>query len=184
VTADYVISAYLRSEDGVYVNLFVPSRVSWSQGGRRRALEQTTEYPAKNLTTITVTAGSADRFAVYLRVPHWSGSSTTIAVNGKRLLDPVRPGTFYRIERDWTSGDKIEYEIDQTHRYEAVDAQTPDQVALLRGPQVMFAMVDEQPRLSRAELVGFQRTGFLAFPTLPFGSIGDQTYQTYVKVAS
>lgn len=184
VTADYVISTYLKSDDGVYVNLFVPSRVSWSRGGQRRSLEQRTDYPAKNLTTFRVTTSSADKFAIYLRVPQWAGASTTVAVNGKRLREPVQPGSFYRIERTWTTGDKIEFEIDQTARYEAVDKQTPDQVALIRGPQVMFAILDEQPRLTTAELQRFQRTGDIGFPVLPFGSIADQTYQTYVRIAT
>ena len=35
--------------------------------------------------------------------------------------------------------------MDQTVRCEPVDAQTPGQVALLRGPQVMFALAEFSP---------------------------------------
>ena len=32
VTADYGISSYFDDDDGIYVNLFVPSRVTWKRG--------------------------------------------------------------------------------------------------------------------------------------------------------
>src|ERR1700691_3304954 len=42
VTADYGISSYLRAPDGVYVNLYVPSRLSTT----RYSILQETDYPA------------------------------------------------------------------------------------------------------------------------------------------
>jgi uncharacterized protein len=42
LAADYHISAYLRSADGVYVNLFTPSSVKWADGSGRYALTQQT----------------------------------------------------------------------------------------------------------------------------------------------
>ena len=45
ITADYGISSYLSASDGVYVNLYVPSRLTWKQNGTRFALVQTTQYP-------------------------------------------------------------------------------------------------------------------------------------------
>ena len=46
LTADYGISSYLRAPDGIYVNLYVPSRVSWKQGATRCSILQETDYPA------------------------------------------------------------------------------------------------------------------------------------------
>ena len=72
-------------------------------------------------------------------------------------------------------------EIDQALRYEPVDAQTPNQVALLRGPQVMFALSETQPKISRQELAR-PTTGNL--PLRPFGAIRDEVYQTYWQVSA
>ena len=47
LTADYGISSYLRSSNGVYVNLFVPSRVTWKQGNARVTMTQETNYPPR-----------------------------------------------------------------------------------------------------------------------------------------
>ncbi len=38
LTADYGISSYYPAKEGIYVNLFLPSRVSWMQNWRRNAL--------------------------------------------------------------------------------------------------------------------------------------------------
>jgi DUF1680 family protein len=178
VTADYGISSYLRAQDGIYVNLYVPSRASWKQGAGRCSILQETDYPAGKNVTLTLTTPSTSDFTVYLRIPAWAGKGTTVAVNGRRLRAEVAPG-FFPVRRQWKTGDKIEFEIDQPLRYEPVDAQNPSQVALLRGPQVMFAVTESQPKLSRRQLT---RTETGDIPLRPFGSIRDEVYQTYWEV--
>jgi len=113
-------------------------------------------------------------------------------VNGHRVRSQLAPG-FFPLRKQWKTGDKIELEIDQSLRYEPVDAQNSSQVALLRGPQVMFALADKQPRLSRRvfssariekvhgdDWVARTETGDIRLR--PFGSIGDEVYQTYWEV--
>ena len=196
VTADYGISSYLRAHDGndgIYVNLYVPSRVSWKQGATRCSILQETDYPAGSGITLTLTAQPANDFTVYLRIPAWAGKGTTVWVNGHRVRAELAPG-FFPVRRKWKTGDKIELEIDQSLRYEPVDAQNPSQVALLRGPQVMFALTETQPRLARRQLISAKvekahgedwvaRTETGDIRLRPFGSIGDEVYQTYWDVA-
>ncbi len=180
LTADYGISSYLRAPDSIYVNLYVPSRVTWKQGSRRCSILQKTDYPVKNETTLTLAVEPADSFTVYLRIPAWAGKGTTVSVNGRRLGAQPEPG-FFPVHRQWKTGDRIELEIDQPLRYEAVDAQTPNQVALLRGPQVMFALAPAQLKLSRQQLNAAKIDTDEA-KLRPFGSIGDEIYQTYWEV--
>jgi DUF1680 family protein len=177
VTADYGISSYLRAVDGIYVNLYVPSRVSWTQGATRCSMLQETDYPAGNGVTLTLTAPPSSDFTVYLRIPAWAGRSTSVSVNGHLVRPEITPG-FLPVRRKWKAGDKIELEIDQSVRYEPVDAQHPNQVAVVRGPQVMFALTETQPKLSRREMNGMPSDIRLR----PFGSIGDEVYQTYWEV--
>lgn len=49
---------------------------------------------------------------------------------------------------------------------------------MLRGPQVMFALTETQPKLSRRQLTAAP----FGIKLLPFGSIGDEVYQTYWEV--
>src|SRR5580658_6350303 len=177
LTADYGISSYLRSEDGIYVNLYVPSRVTWKRRDTRCSILQETDYPVDSSVTFTLAVQPSDDFTVYLRCPAWAGKGTTVSVNGHRVRTEFGPG-FFKLQRQWKTGDRIELEIDQAMRYEPVDAQTPNQVALLRGPQVMFAITETQPKLSRRQLTAPPADIRL----LPFGSIGDEVYQTYWEI--
>jgi len=193
LTADYGISAYLRAQDGIYVNLYVPSRVSWKQGATRCSILQETDYPVGSGVTLTLTMHPSDNFTVFLRIPAWAGKGTTVSVNGNRVRTEIAPG-FFPIRRQWKTGDRIEVEIDQRLRYEPVDAQSPSQIAVLRGPQVMFALADAQPKLLRRQLTSagiarahgddwVARTETGDITLRPFSSIGDEVYQTYWEVS-
>lgn len=188
LASDYGISSYLRAPDGIYVNLYVPSRVTWKQG----SILQETDYPAGNGVTLALTVTRPAGFTVYLRIPAWAGAGTTVSVNGHRIRKDIVPG-FFPLRRTWKTGDRIELEIDQPVRHEPVDAQTPNQVAVLRGPQVMFAIAGAQPRLSRRQLTSARiersdgsefvaRTESGDIRLRPFGAIGDEVYQTYWEV--
>ena len=173
VTADYGISSYLRGADSIYVNLYVPSRVKWRHG----AILQETDYPSGNHVTMTMTTAPTGKFTVYLRIPAWAGKGTAVSVNGRRLREEIAAG-FFAVRREWKAGDRVDLEIDQRVRYEAVDAQHPNLVAAMRGPQVMFALAETQPKLSRRELDGLPGN----IRVLPFGEIHEEVYQTYWQV--
>jgi uncharacterized protein len=187
LTADYGISSYLQAPDGVYVNLYVPSRLKWKQG----SILQETNYPSGSEVTLTFEAAPPGEFTVYVRIPEWAGKGLTISVNGRQVFWEVP--CFFPLRRQWKAGDRIEIEIASKLRYEPVDAQTPSQVAVLRGPQVMFALAENQPKLKRQQLssakiqkgpgddwVARLESGEIRLR--PFGSIRDEAYQTYWEV--
>jgi DUF1680 family protein len=187
-TADYGINSYLRSADGVYVNLYHPSRVTWSQDSARCTLTQKTDYPQGRLITAGLSTSAPVAFTVYLRIPAWAGKNTQVAVNGRRLQSDLTPGAFFPIQRTWKNGDRIELEIDQPVRFEAIDMQTPNQIAIVRGPQVLFAIQDQQPRLASRDLQTLKRangddwsmrTSAGILTLRPFVSIGNEHYHTY-----
>jgi hypothetical protein len=194
VAADYGISSYFRARDGVYVNLYVPSKLNWAlDRSTSCTLTQQTEYPRENLIALRIDPSSPREFSLYLRIPAWAGPHTSVSINGKRLTAGMRPASFYKIGRTWKRGDLIELELDQQTSTRPVDAQTRDQVAVVRGPLVLFAIEDRQPTLDRAKLGQIQvrkdanNRWTLEMPrdnhpVLPFYEIGDEIYQTYWKV--
>jgi len=132
-------------------------------------------------------------FALHLRIPAWAGRQTSVSVNGKRQKAAPAPGAFVALLRKWKTGDRVELDLDQPARTEAVDVQNGDQVAVLRGPQVLFAISTEQPeipgeRLARLRLEKADNddwtlsTGESALRLRPFASIGEEVYQTYCRV--
>src|SRR5437867_4122198 len=121
LTADYGISSYYKDENGIYVNLFVSSRVSWLQNGTQSTLTQTTEYPRENVTQLKLALTRPETFAVHVRIPAWAGTKTTLSVNGKKIDAPVEPGKFLPLQRTWRDGDQIELELEMPLLLEAID---------------------------------------------------------------
>ena len=83
VAADYRINTYFRDGRGVYVNLYIPSTLRWTQGGAQISLTQKREYPYESHVQFEVKASRAAEFAVNLRIPAWA-EGASVSVNGKR----------------------------------------------------------------------------------------------------
>ena len=83
LTADYGISSYMRSANGIFVNLYVPSTVSWQQGSAKAVLTQQTQYPTANESALHLQLTSNERFTIALRIPAWAGPATRVTINGR-----------------------------------------------------------------------------------------------------
>jgi hypothetical protein len=193
LAADYHISTYLRSADGVYVNLFAPSKVRWTEGAATCSLTQETLYPFDSKITIKVSASSPVETTVYVRIPAWATPAPLLSVNGTRVTAGVEPGAFAAIHRTWKEGDRIELELPMPLRLEPVDVQHANQQALLRGPLVLLAVADAQPRFEQAELLKATPVGNSGDCTAtsaegkevvmrPFMTIKEESYSTYVQM--
>ena len=196
LAADYHISTYLRASDGVYVNLFAPSSVHWTDGGDKYGLTQQTKYPLDSKVQINVSGSRSAEYTIYVRIPGWTTSDAVLSVNGSRVSTPVQPGTFAAIRRTWKDGDRVELELPMPLRLEPVDANHPSLVALMRGPLVLFAVADSQPAFDKAELLRAQLANNAAGDSTatsadgksismrPYMSIKDESYSTYVRLKS
>ena len=195
LAADYHISTYLRSSDGVYVNLFTPSSVKWLDGGKY-GLALQTKYPMENKVRIQVSGSRPADYTLYVRIPAWASSDPVLSVNGTRVSDSVQPGTFAAIRRTWKDGDRVDLELPMPLRLEPVDANHPTLVALMRGPLVLFAVADSQPAFDKAELLRAQPVNNAEGDSIataadgkpismrPFMSIDKESYSTYVLLKS
>lgn len=190
ITADYGISSYFRGRNAVYVNLYVPSRLTWIEGQTRCTLTQHTDYPAESATQLEFTASRSEKFTLHLRIPEWSGPKTVVSVNGKRVSQEIRPRSFAAIERTWQNGERVAVEFDMPLRLEAVDVQHPDLVAALHGPVTLFGIGELPEQIRRADLLSIKQAGgewrletrgrSIAFKS--FSEIGDETYRLYHRV--
>jgi len=190
LTADYGISSYYPAKDGVYVNLFLPSRVTWQQNGARCTLTQQTKYPAANTTQFQLDLERAEDFTIYVRIPAWADAKTRISVNGKRVEGDLVAGKFFALPRTWKNGDRVEFEIGMPLSLQAVDAENPQIVALRRGPLALIGVGNLPSKFSRAQLLAASPAsqssedwlvqgdaGKVTFRT--FAAIGDETYRLY-----
>ena len=190
VAADYRINTYLRDRQDVYVNLYIPSTVRWSHAGSQVSLSQKSAYPLDGTIQFELTLYRPAELAANFRIPEWA-QGAAIAVNGKRITTDVTPGKFASIRREWKSGDRVELDLPMTTRLQAIDAQHPDTVALLRGPLVLFAITKSAPKMSRTQLLAATNvgagkwqvtTGQEQLIMLPFTAIEDEQYSTYLRV--
>jgi uncharacterized protein len=191
VAADYRINTYFRDAEGVWVNLYIPSTLRWVQDGAEIRLTQKSLYPYDSVVQFEVQTAKAQDFTLNLRIPGWS-EGASISVNGRRMETKMTPGTFAAIRRRWKNGDRIELEIPMTMRLEPVDPRHPQTVALLFGPIVLFAITDDQPVLTRADLLAAKRmdrhswqvkTAAGPMQLLPFTEISEEQYSTYLHVS-
>jgi len=191
VAADYRINAYFRDSNGLYVNLYLPSTLRWTQDGSQLSLTQKSDYPLEGGLRLELTASKSTEFSIHLRIPAWA-QGASIAVNGKRVPGSYHPGQFAELHRVWKNSDRIEVEFPMPLRLESIDARHPQTVALLRGPLVLFAITDAPPVVSVQQLLAAKRTrpqtwqvqtSSGAISMLPFTAIAEQEYSTYLTAS-
>lgn len=194
VAADYRINAYLHDEEGVYVNLFIPSTLRWQQYGSQVSLKQSGTYPLGDAVTFTLSMSQPLEFVLRLRIPAWA-DRPSIAINGQRLATPCKPGAFASLRQVWRPGDRIELELPRKLSLQAVDSEHPDLVALVYGPLVLFAVGTRTPQFTREQLLSAKRAGAgshewhvdvagKSVRFMPFWTIKNERYSTYLTVTT
>jgi uncharacterized protein len=143
-------SIYWHDHDGVYVNLFIPSELNWSEKGLK--LRQETKFPDQQSTALMVTAAKPVQLAMRLRIPAWLSSAPTVKINGKALEASASPGSYLTLARTWTTGDRVEMELPMRLTAEAMP-DDPKTQAFLYGPLVLAGDLGAEG-LAEALIVG------------------------------
>jgi DUF1680 family protein len=188
VAADYGINTYFRELGAVWVNLYVPSTLRWSEGGTQIALTQTGSYPDTGEIRLRITSPKAVPFRLMLRVPAWA-TGARVTVNGRAAEMRAVDG-FCAVKRTWKSGDVVELELPMRLRIEPFDQAHPETVAMMYGPRVLFPLTTAPIAATREQLLAAQQTSSRwtfdtasgAVRMAPFTAIGDEAYSTYMKL--
>lgn len=186
VTADYRKLVYFRDRRGLFVNLYLPSTLRWtSADGAQVVLSQSGDYPFGENIAMRMKISRPANFALRLRIPAWS--TAQLQVNGEPMKARVEAG-FATVERTWKDGDKLELTLSLPMRLEAINEKHPDTVAVVRGPLVLFAIGENRPKVSRMQILSAvrvpQQNAWKAGDLVlrPFAEIGDERYNTYLRV--
>lgn len=81
--AKYGEAIYYHNNQGIYVNLFIPSQVTWKEKGL--TIRQETEFPQEETTRFTLQAENPVRTTIYLRYPSWSKDVKVLVMVRKYL---------------------------------------------------------------------------------------------------
>jgi len=123
--------AVMGSKEGVVVNLY--SQGSYGEklsDGTEVKILQSTDYPVGDEVNITVEPSKTKRFTISLRIPEWS-KKNELSINGEQIK--CTPGSYVKINRVWTEGDKIVLKLDLRGRLIPAPSGAPD-LAVMRGP--------------------------------------------------
>jgi len=139
--ADYHNLIYFKDASGFFVNLYLPSEVTWSHQGEEIKLVQETQYPDAETSVLTLNMKRNTAFSLKFRVPGWS-RGFSVKINGANAEVAASPGTWAAISRTWSPGDRVEVQIPLPLRMVPVDDLHPNRVAVVRGPVVLVLESD------------------------------------------
>jgi DUF1680 family protein len=123
--------AVMTAPDGPVVNLYAPGTAAIKLAdGAEVKIVQDTDYPVSEQVKLTISPVRKQRFTLRLRIPAWS-KRTALAVNGEPVA--CEPGTYAKLDREWTPGDQVLLTLDLRGRVLPAPSGAP-QLALMRGP--------------------------------------------------
>ena len=131
--AKYGETIYYHNDQGIYVNLFIPSEVNWKAKGI--TLRQETAFPAEEKTALTIQTDKPVTTTIHLRYPSWS-KGVKVNVNGEKVSVKQKPGSYIAVTRQWKDGDRIEANYPMSLQLETTP-DNPQKGALLYGPLVL-----------------------------------------------
>jgi len=127
-------SIYFRDDEGLWVNLFIASELSWPEKGL--SVRQETRFPDQEGTSLRFAAARPVEMALRVRMPYWARRGVTMRLNGAPLAvpgGPGGPGGHATIRRTWRDGDRLDIEMPMgLHLHPMPD--DPKVVAVMYGP--------------------------------------------------
>lgn len=132
--AKYGEGIYYHDDKGLYVNLFIPSELTWKEKGLK--LVQQTKYPEEAVTHITIQEVKEENVPLYIRYPSWATSGAAVTINGKNVKINQKPGSYIVLNKKWKSGDKIDVTYPMSLHLVATN-DNPNMAAMVYGPIVL-----------------------------------------------
>lgn len=132
--AKYAEGIYYHNDNGIYVNLFIPSELTWKEKGVK--IVQETQYPEEATTHLTIREINNVDMPLYIRYPSWATLGATIKINGKNVKVSQKPGSYIVLNNHWKTGDKIDITYPMSLYLEATN-DNPNMAAIVYGPIVL-----------------------------------------------
>jgi uncharacterized protein len=173
--AKFADTIYARDADGLYVNLFIPSRVRTAG----LVLQQATGFPDDPVVTLSVISGAAT-MTLRVRVPAWTDGPPVVFLNGALIPDAV-VGGWVAIRRRWQAGDVLAVTLPMRLALEPAPDQ-PAVQAVTYGPVVLSGVYAGDPgALTPAlEVSSVQQT---AAQPMTFGAVSGGKPVTLIPVS-
>lgn len=130
---------YAHQKDTLYVNLFIPSQLTWKEKGV--TLTQETHFPDDGKVTLRIDKAPKKGVTLKIRQPQWAEHSKeyNVKINGKSEASIVEENSNYlTLHRKWKKGDVITFNLPMKVSLEQIPDKK-DYYAFLYGPIVLAA---------------------------------------------
>jgi uncharacterized protein len=143
---------YAKSENSLWLNLFVNSNTRILLGADSISVGTETDYPWDGKVVVSINPDTKQKFSIHIRVPGWANGEASpgalyryiqnkpkqieFLVNGNKVETKIDNG-YISIERNWMKGDQISFTLPmEILQIRAMDSLRNDQnrIALQRGP--------------------------------------------------
>jgi DUF1680 family protein len=184
---------YSIASDGIYVNLYAPSKITWSQHGGKVTLNTSTQFPEDTKVSIKLSVDDPLPLKIRLRIPSWASGNVAVMINGQRAANGT-PGTYVTVGRTWSSDDTITFDMPMAFRltpYSGFD-RDPDyeRYGLEYGPLLMSLVGGSHLNVAPSNLTGnlspvpgsplhFSVSGYSNFKYVPYVHIQDETFTSF-----
>jgi uncharacterized protein len=130
-TPRYNEGIYFEQGSSLWVNLYIPSVLTWDATGL--TLQEEGNAAAGEQVRITITKGTdGTQATLNLRIPYWVSGTPAVAVNGVQQQS-VSTGTYYSLSRQWKVGDVVALTLPTSLRLEHAQ-DVSSLVAVFYGP--------------------------------------------------
>jgi uncharacterized protein len=157
-TARYNEGIYFHKDDALWVNLYIPSELSWRETGM--VLRQQGDITRGDPVRIRIVKPGADAVTLNVRVPAWVANPVAVRINGKPQRVVAKPSSYISLRRKWKAGDVIDLTLPAGLRLEQA-RDNASMVALFHGPVLL--------------------AGELGKDKMPASDVGDK--DAYLKIA-
>jgi uncharacterized protein len=134
---------YSIAPDGLYINLFASSTITWRQETKLLRLKMETDFPFKRDVRLQVHLSEPTKSKLHVRIPSWAAAEFEISLNGEAVAKGT-PATYALLDRLWSNDDVVSFTLPvklKLARYTGFD-QIPERprFALEYGPILMAAV--------------------------------------------
>jgi DUF1680 family protein len=110
----YGESIFFHSGDTLFVNLFIPSQLTWTEKNMTIKLETT--YPHSDTVRLTITGSGT--MPLKIRAPFWLQRQVLAGIDGDLQPVAANKGTYFILNKEWSGTSVVTVVLPQSIRFE------------------------------------------------------------------
>ncbi len=148
---------YFHTDDSLFVNLFIPSELTWPE--KKMTLRQETGFPEESRVSLSLLCEKPVKCTLNIRMPYWLANEAEIRVNGEAQVFMCTPCSYAEITRSWNDGDKIDLVLPMNFHLQPM----PDNqniAAIMYGPVVLAGKLGDKGLAEEATHGAYGPSGY------------------------